>query len=144
MASANKTPNLNLPQWVGTEKPERTDFNAAFLAIDQAAPVLAAPFNLTPQNGWAAQSFGTYGNLRAYTDRGRVYIQGVMRGADATSDTITTLAEALRPSRQLVFPCVTTHGEIVLVKVHTDGRIQTANRAIISLSSINYRPDMVT
>ena len=37
MASASKTPNLNLPQWVGTEKPERTDFNAAFLAIDQAA-----------------------------------------------------------------------------------------------------------
>lgn len=34
MASTNKTPNLNLPQWVGTEKPERTDFNAAFDAID--------------------------------------------------------------------------------------------------------------
>ena len=34
MASANKTPNLNLPQWVGTEKPERTDFNASFDAID--------------------------------------------------------------------------------------------------------------
>lgn len=35
MASASKTPNLNLPQWVGTEKPERTDFNAAFDAIDE-------------------------------------------------------------------------------------------------------------
>ena len=34
MASASKTPNLNLPQWVGTEKPERTDFNEAFDAID--------------------------------------------------------------------------------------------------------------
>ena len=34
MASASKTPSLNLPQWVGTEKPERTDFNAAFDAID--------------------------------------------------------------------------------------------------------------
>lgn len=34
MASASTTPNLNLPQWVGTEKPERTDFNAAFAAID--------------------------------------------------------------------------------------------------------------
>lgn len=34
MASASKTPNLNLPQWVGTEKPERTDFNAAFDEID--------------------------------------------------------------------------------------------------------------
>lgn len=34
MASAATTPNLNLPQWVGTENPERTDFNAAFDAID--------------------------------------------------------------------------------------------------------------
>lgn len=34
MASASTTPNLNLPQWVETEKPERTDFNAAFDAID--------------------------------------------------------------------------------------------------------------
>jgi len=36
MASAAKTPNLGLPQWVAGEKPERTDFNAAFLAIDGA------------------------------------------------------------------------------------------------------------
>jgi len=36
MASASKTPNLNLPQWVGTEKPERTDFNAANSNIDTA------------------------------------------------------------------------------------------------------------
>jgi len=34
MASASKTPNLDLPQWLETEKPERTDFNAAFDAID--------------------------------------------------------------------------------------------------------------
>ena len=34
MASASKTPNLNLPQWVETEKPEMADFNAAFLALD--------------------------------------------------------------------------------------------------------------
>ena len=34
MASASKTPNLNLPQWVATEKPERTDFNGAFNTID--------------------------------------------------------------------------------------------------------------
>ena len=34
MASASKTPNLNLPQWVASEKPEMADFNAAFLALD--------------------------------------------------------------------------------------------------------------
>ena len=37
MSSAAKTPNLGLPQWVTGEKPERADFNAAFLAIDAAA-----------------------------------------------------------------------------------------------------------
>lgn len=34
MSSASKTPNLNLPQWAANEKPERTDFNSAFGAID--------------------------------------------------------------------------------------------------------------
>lgn len=34
MASASKTPNLNLPQWVATEKPEMVDFNGAFNTID--------------------------------------------------------------------------------------------------------------
>lgn len=34
MSSAATTPNLALPQWVAAEKPERTDFSAAFLAID--------------------------------------------------------------------------------------------------------------
>ena len=42
MASASKTPNLNLPQWVGTEKPERADFNAAFDAIDQALSTMSS------------------------------------------------------------------------------------------------------
>ena len=34
MSSAATTPNLGLPQWVAGEKPERADFNAAFLALD--------------------------------------------------------------------------------------------------------------
>lgn len=34
MSSASKTPNLNLPQWVATEKPEMADFNGAFNTID--------------------------------------------------------------------------------------------------------------
>lgn len=37
MASAARTPNLSLPQWTAGEKPERTDFNAAFLALDNDA-----------------------------------------------------------------------------------------------------------
>ena len=51
MASASKTPNLNLPQWLETEKPERTDFNAAFDAIDDVLFVVPAcrVYNSTDQ-----------------------------------------------------------------------------------------------
>ena len=52
MASASKTPNLNLPQWVGTEKPERTDFNAAFDAIDNAATRLVKEFGSNSNGSW--------------------------------------------------------------------------------------------
>lgn len=34
MASQNKTPNMNLPQWQDNEKPEMADFNDAFEKID--------------------------------------------------------------------------------------------------------------
>jgi hypothetical protein len=37
MASTNKTPNYNLPQWIGTDHPTFSgDFNGAFSAIDTA------------------------------------------------------------------------------------------------------------
>jgi hypothetical protein len=36
MAYSNQTPALGLPQWEGTDPPERTDYNDAFLAIDGA------------------------------------------------------------------------------------------------------------
>lgn len=34
MAATNSTTNLGLPQWVATDKPERTDFNTAMSDID--------------------------------------------------------------------------------------------------------------
>lgn len=36
MASTNKTPNYNLNQWVGTDTPQRIDFNDDNAAIDAA------------------------------------------------------------------------------------------------------------
>lgn len=37
MASTNKTPNYNLPQWVGSDHPTwQGDLNTAFLNIDNA------------------------------------------------------------------------------------------------------------
>lgn len=34
MASTNSTTNYGLPQWLATDKPERTDLNTAFDALD--------------------------------------------------------------------------------------------------------------
>ena len=36
MAYSNQTPVLGLPQWEGTDPPERIDYNDAFLTIDGA------------------------------------------------------------------------------------------------------------
>ena len=36
MASANKTPILDLPQWLGNEYMERTDWNTAFDTLEKA------------------------------------------------------------------------------------------------------------
>ena len=43
MAATNQTSNLGLPQWVATDKPQRTDFNTAFDAIDDYASILGRP-----------------------------------------------------------------------------------------------------
>lgn len=37
MSSNSKTPNLDLPQWVLADPPQMTDFNSAFLSIDNFA-----------------------------------------------------------------------------------------------------------
>ena len=37
MSSNSKTPNLGLPQWVLSDPPQMTDFNNAFLSIDNFA-----------------------------------------------------------------------------------------------------------
>lgn len=47
MASAATTSNLGLPQWVETEKPQRTDFNTAFDAIDDAIVSQVYSVNIT-------------------------------------------------------------------------------------------------
>ena len=100
MASASKTPNLNLPQWVGTEKPERTDFNAAFDAIDttvashladntsahgvnlKANKALGSAVNLTLQNGWSG------GVDVRKNDLGQVTLSGTVSIGTATRGTI--------------------------------------------------------
>lgn len=55
MASANKTPILNLPQWLGNEYMERTDWNTAFATLEDAI----ATFDHLCQ---------TYGSTTTYPD----------------------------------------------------------------------------
>ena len=68
MASAARTPKLSLPQWTAAEKPERTDFNAAFLAIDNAVgPATINPIE-TNLNNYTATGKYTFGNPASYTN----------------------------------------------------------------------------
>lgn len=60
MGSVTKTTNLALPQWSATEKPERTDFNAAFLAIDVMAGTAFQPY-YDPADADLITKSGTYG-----------------------------------------------------------------------------------
>lgn len=55
MASANKTPILNLPQWLGNEYMERTDWNTAFATLEDAV----ATFDYLAR---------TYGSTTTYPD----------------------------------------------------------------------------
>lgn len=113
MASASKTPNLNLPQWVGTEKPERTDFNAAFDAIDttvashlaesvsqgnphgidaKADKSLGTTFSATLENGWT----GTLNYKK--NGVGIVTVAGyIVPGTVANGTVVATLPEGFRP-----------------------------------------------
>lgn len=106
MASASKTPNLNLPQWVGTEKPERTDFNAAFDAIDdhvadntsahginlKANKALGGMVSLSLQNGW-----GGGVDVRK-NDLGQVTLSGTVSiGTETRGTIIATLPAEYNP-----------------------------------------------
>lgn len=103
MASASKTPNLNLPQWVGTEKPERTDFNAAFDAIDDAS-ALGTPVSITLQNDWtgtAQVSKNGFGMVRL--------VFNITPGTVATLTQICTIPSGYRPTRELCMPVMNVY-----------------------------------
>lgn len=66
MSSAAVTPNLGLPQWVAGEKPERTDFNAAFLAIDDIGVMagwISTLTGITIGNGTVVSRYSQIGNI---------------------------------------------------------------------------------
>ena len=85
MASASKTPNLNLPQWLETEKPERTDFNAAFATLDEGtgSGITVVDTYPTEEDGEDGDVYAVKDALKTWTptfkfggnDTGLVYAQ---------------------------------------------------------------------
>lgn len=107
MASASKTQNLNLPQWVGTEKPERTDFNAAFDAIDTNLNLVQSA--ISPPN-WTVPTFKnswekfTSGTIVGYTKdaQGFVRLRGLVKSGTIGTE-IFTLPVGYRPPTETWF-----------------------------------------
>lgn len=82
MASANKTPILNLPQWLGNEYMERTDWNTAFATLEDAI----ATFDHLCQ---------TYGSTTTYPDADTGTITAtVASGSPVTATRSTVVSEA--------------------------------------------------
>ena len=75
MASASKTPNLNLPQWLETEKPERTDFNAAFDAIDDHVSTFAKSLTLNGYQKYPSGLIEQWGSTTFPANSGGANIQ---------------------------------------------------------------------
>ena len=137
MASASKTPNLNLPQWVGTEKPKRTDFNAAFDAIDDAS-ALGTPVNLTLLNGWtgtAQVSKNGFGMVRL--------VLNVMPGTVTTLTQIGTIPSGYRPSRDLSMPVMNVdNARTNSLNVKVSGAVRiTTNEAFTNITP--YQGELV-
>ena len=137
MASASKTPNLNLPQWVGTEKPERTDFNAAFDAIDDAS-ALGTPVSITLQNDWtgtAQVSKNGFGMVRLVFD--------LTPGTVTTLTQLCTIPSGYRPTRELSMPVINmSNARSNNLSIRANGivRIPT-NEAFVS--SVTYQGELV-
>ena len=140
MASASKTPNLNLPQWVETEKPERTDFNAAFDAIDDEFASLlegGEVYQATLQNGWT----GTLTYKK--NDLGQVSLKGELTaGTVAANTVVSTLPAGYQPTARTGIPVIITetgNGAVGLYMNQTSGLLRvTANSGFTAGNSILF------
>ena len=128
MASASKTPKLNLPQWEGTEKPERTDFNAAFDAIDDEFAVVGGKFIseswITPTllSDWVNYDAVNESVAGYYKDAmGVVHLKGTLKGG-VGSGTIWNLPAGYRPSERQWF-ATSINSSFSYVAVYTNGNI---------------------
>ena len=110
MASASKTPNLNLPQWVGTEKPERTDFNEAFLAIDGYADWVSSVSVSAIGTNWA-------GSLTFRINRlGQVHMYGSLTVGERTAThVVLTAPSGYRPNARVVVRAYDTSSDQLIV-----------------------------
>ena len=128
MASANKTPNLNLPQWVGTEKQERTDLNVAFDAIDDKFTDVDGKFIseswITPTLGsdWVNYDAVNEAVAGYYKDSmGVVHLKGTLKGGLGSS-TMWNLPAGYRPSERQRF-ATSINDSFSYVAIYTNGNI---------------------
>ena len=141
MASASKTPNLNLPQWVGTEKPERTDFNEAFAAIDDAALTVEDWTSATLKNGWVNYG-GDYDIASFYKDPfGVVHFKGFIKSG-SNNAVIFTLPTGYIPSKIQVL--VTLSGlprQLAQIEIFMDGNVYISNTLNnwVTLCGLSFR-----
>ncbi len=100
---------------------------------------IAAFASLTKLNGWTDQSVGTYGVLRYYKDRNRVYVTGVLNGTVATNDICANVPVGNRPDARNLYPAITTAGALDgLIQMRIDGDIHIASRSIV-IVNFSYR-----
>lgn len=101
--------------------------------------------NIELMNGWKNHSPGFYGDPRVDIAGGLVNLRGLVDGATAQQDRISTLPVGLRPAQRLIFP---THHIIDTgrVDVLPDGEIRALNFSrtttrIVNLSNIRFTID---
>ena len=93
----------------------------------------------TLENGWINQSVGTYGSVKYYKDKDRVFFHAVLNGTSATADTITTLPVGYRPAvNQLLVSWNITGSVAFMLIVNSSGTITTTLRGIIAIS-VSFR-----
>lgn len=134
MSSANKTPNLNLPQWEASEKLERTDFNDAFGAIDDEFVSLIEEGVWTP----VIRGEGTAGTFTSSTLQGRyIKIGGFVHVNFRAAGTLTGATGALNV-RGIPFPTVNLDYGGTVTRVEVNGASVTGT-VFVGWSSTHVR-----
>lgn len=116
MSHSNTTPNFNLPQFVGTDKPAwLTDINGAFSAIDTAIKNTSDVANTASGNATAANT--NIGTLSQLTTQNKTNL------VNAINETVTNVTTAQQTANSATSTATTAN--------------TTANRALAEIANFN-------